>query len=68
MFSPSEMEARARAAKGPAAALAERGAKFVQLEVPDINGTVRGKIAGLKKALSPAGNRLEYADGFLPQS
>ena len=58
MFSPSEMEARARAAKGPAAALAERGAKFVQLEVPDINGTVRGKIAGLKKALSPAGTAL----------
>ena len=58
MFSPSQMKARAEAAKGPAAALAERGAKFVQIEVPDINGTVRGKIAGIKKALSPAGTAL----------
>jgi len=58
MFSSSEMKARAEAAKGPAAALAERGAKFMQVEVPDINGTVRGKIAGLKKALSPGGTAL----------
>jgi glutamine synthetase len=35
--------------------LSEQGVRVIQMEMPDINGTVRGKIAGLPKGLGPTG-------------
>ncbi len=35
--------------------LVEQGVRVIQMEMPDINGTVRGKIAGLPKGLGPTG-------------
>src|SRR6266581_3670075 len=35
--------------------LRELGVRVIQMEMPDINGTVRGKIAGLRKGLGPTG-------------
>lgn len=34
----------------------EEGVRFAQMEMPDVNGTVRGKIVPLKKALAPYGS------------
>lgn len=38
-----------------AAGLVKEGYRFAQLEMPDLNGLLRGKITGLKKGLSPSG-------------
>ncbi|HXL19322.1 MAG TPA: hypothetical protein VN961_17540, partial [Streptosporangiaceae bacterium] len=35
--------------------LREQGVRVIQMEMPDINGAVRGKIAGLAKGLGPTG-------------
>src|SRR5262244_1584853 len=35
--------------------LREQGVRVIQMEMPDINGTVRGKIASLPKGLGPTG-------------
>lgn len=41
--------------KAVAKTLREEGYRFAQLEMPDLNGILRGKITGLDKALSPSG-------------
>jgi len=38
--------------------LREQGVRVIQMEMPDINGAVRGKIASLQKGLSPTGTGL----------
>lgn len=38
--------------------LSSSGYRFVQLEMPDLNGLLRGKITGLKKGLSPSGTSM----------
>ena len=35
-----------------------QGVRFAQMEIPDINGTMRGKIVWLKKALAAYGTGL----------
>src|SRR5712692_4852567 len=35
--------------------LREQGVRVIQMEMPDINGTVRGKVASMHKGLAPAG-------------
>ena len=35
--------------------LREHGVRVIQMEMPDINGTVRGKVASMHKGLAPAG-------------
>src|SRR5215469_17322389 len=50
-------------ARGPRSAQArliterfrEQGVRVIQMEMPDINGMVRGKIASLSKGLGPTG-------------
>src|SRR5262245_9513323 len=55
MFDPDKLEERGREADAAAKKLSEEGVRFVQMEMPDLNGTLRGKIAGLRKGLSPGG-------------
>ena len=35
--------------------LGAQGVRVIQMEMPDINGAVRGKIAGMAKGLGPTG-------------
>jgi glutamine synthetase len=58
MFSNCEIEKRSKRAEAELARLKEKGIQFAQLEVPDNNGIVRGKICNLKKALSPTGSAM----------
>ncbi len=55
MFSAAEIGGRERKAAAIRKKLAEKGYRFVQMEMPDINGYVRGKIATLDKGLSASG-------------
>ena len=50
-----ERERRAAQARVIAERLGEQGVRVIQMEMPDINGAVRGKIAGLSKGLGPTG-------------
>lgn len=51
----AEFERRARQAEEAVEALRRDGVRLIQLEMPDINGTMRGKLAGLGKGLSASG-------------
>lgn len=55
MFSPEKLKERGAESTKVIRELAEQGVEFLQVEIPDLNGTVRGKLAGIEKALSPAG-------------
>jgi tetratricopeptide (TPR) repeat protein len=55
MFSPDALRQRSAEATKVTRDLTEQGVEFVQIEIPDLNGTVRGKLAGVEKGLSPAG-------------
>lgn len=55
MFNRKQMADRDRIAAALTKRLAKKGYQFIQMEMPDINGYVRGKIATLKKGLSPGG-------------
>ncbi len=55
MFSAAELAGRDRISASIEKKLADKGYRFIQMEMPDINGYVRGKIATLKKGLSSGG-------------
>jgi glutamine synthetase len=61
MFTPDTQAQRSREAGRLVASLADEGTRFVQTEMPDINGTLRGKITTLKKGLSPSGSGVSTA-------
>jgi glutamine synthetase len=48
-------EQHATQARQLAESLGEQGVRVIQMEMPDINGAVRGKITGMSKGLSPTG-------------
>ena len=48
-------EQHAAQARQLAESLGEQGVRVIQMEMPDINGAVRGKITGMSKGLSPTG-------------
>jgi glutamine synthetase len=54
-FSPSAYDERAELAAAIAAELASDGVRFIEMQLPDINGMMRGKIATLEKGLSAGG-------------
>jgi glutamine synthetase len=58
MFSKSEIKKRSLLANAEIERLKNKGINFAQLEVPDNNGIVRGKICNLKKALGPTGSAM----------
>jgi glutamine synthetase len=55
MLSAPEYGRRSARAHELAARLREKGVRVIQMEMPDINGAVRGKIASLEKGLGPTG-------------
>jgi len=55
MLSAQEYGKRSAHAHQVEERLREKGVRVIQMEMPDINGAVRGKIAGLKKGLGPTG-------------
>lgn len=55
MFSAVQIAGREKVAASLQKKLAEKGYRFIQMEMPDINGYMRGKIATLRKGLSPSG-------------
>jgi glutamine synthetase len=55
MLSAQEYGKRSARAHEIVTRLHEKGVRVIQMEMPDINGAVRGKIAGLEKGLGPTG-------------
>ena len=53
---PDTLNDRAGALAESARALEAEGIRYIQLETPDLNGTLRGKLTTPKKALSPNGS------------
>jgi glutamine synthetase len=60
-FSQAEISRRAAIAKPIEERLASAGCRFVQIEAPDNNGCLRGKIVSLARGLSPHGTSLAKA-------
>jgi len=55
MSADDEHERRREQSRLAGERLREQGIRVIQMEMPDINGAVRGKIAGLQKGLGPNG-------------
>src|SRR5215831_21087702 len=55
MSADDEHEPRREQSRLASERLREQGIRVIQMEMPDINGAVRGKIAGLQKGLGPNG-------------
>jgi len=51
----ADHQGRSARAREISARLREQGVRVIQMEMPDINGTARGKIAGLDKGLGASG-------------
>src|SRR5262245_61952388 len=56
MFSKAELTRRTDEARPILERLTAAGCRFMQLEMPDNNGTLRGKLVTLAKGLSAAGS------------
>ena len=56
VFSDKALEARAQATAEPLRHMQEKGVRFSQFEMPDINGYMRAKLMPLTKSLSAAGS------------
>src|SRR5579883_2225104 len=54
-FSTTELARREEEARATIARLSEAGCRFIQLEMPDINGCLRGKLVSLGSGFSAAG-------------
>src|SRR5215469_8119718 len=54
-FSPADLARRTEEARPIIERLMGSGCRFAQVEVPDNNGTLRGRIVPLAKGLSPSG-------------
>jgi glutamine synthetase len=54
---PSDLDVQGRRSRAREIGerLGEQGVRVMQMEMPDINGTVRGKVAGIRKALGASG-------------
>ena len=55
MFDPATIQRRTARADELVRSMKTDGVRTVQMEMPDINGTLRGKIVPVEKALSPIG-------------
>lgn len=55
MLDHDQLERRTEESAALLRRFGDEGVRFAQMEMPDINGTVRGKIVPLKKALAPYG-------------
>ena len=54
-------------ARQPTERLREQGVRVIQMEMPDINGAVRGKIASMHKGLGADRHRDQHADHVVPR-
>ncbi len=59
IFSSESLNQRQQQADSLAKSLKESNVEFAQIEIPDNNGTLRGKLCYLEKSLSPSGTGMQ---------